>query len=57
MRDGNTAAITRPMGPRNAHIKNQKHPPRPFDVPIHAPMMPQTNQSGIPSHCLCMSLF
>jgi len=43
-----TAAMTRPIGPRIAHNENQKQPPRPFVVAIHAPRTPQSNQTGIP---------
>lgn len=48
---GDTAASTSPIGPRNEHSANQKQPPRPFDVAIHAPRIPHTNQTGTPYQC------
>jgi nucleoside-diphosphate-sugar epimerase len=51
---GTTAARMIPIGPRKAQSANQKQPPRPFVVAIHAPMTPRISHAGSPSHSLCM---
>lgn len=47
-----TAATMSPTGPITEQSKNQKQPPRPFVVAIHAPRMPQSSQTGMPSSSL-----
>src|SRR5207249_4439315 len=41
-----TAAMITPSGPSTEQRRNQKQPPRPFEVAIHAPRTPHTSHTG-----------